>query len=218
VISDFLEAVRRLTILPVPPSKREREAVGSLLFFPGVGALVALFSVAAVQILSLSLFSRLEALGLVTIPILLTGGRPLRGLADLFENLSAVAIPLILFWKWELLVVLPAREKSLLLALTASRWAPLALAYFLPAAQASERPGLRELIGATALFSLVVVILGGAGILCFLALLPLLAGLWFLYSRGKVGRMTLERGGVTSEATELFILLSLFLASRGGIS
>jgi len=193
--------------------------------------------------LSLNAFVRLEALGLITFPVLLTGGLHLDGFSDFCDGFfsgktreevlkimrdsrigvwGALGVALILFWKWELLASLAGRGSALILSLTASRWAQVVLAYFLPYANpkgglgelVAKKVGVRELIGASAFLTVVIFFQGGRGVLCFLALLPFLGGVGLAFSR-RVGGITGDLLGAASEATEVFVLLILFLIRSG---
>jgi adenosylcobinamide-GDP ribazoletransferase len=96
------------------------------------------------------------------------------------------------------------------------------LAYFLPYANPSQGLGeavakkvkVRELVGATAFLAIVVFLMKGAGTLCFLALLPFLAGAGFLFAK-RVGGITGDLLGAASEAAEVFVLLILFVIKSG---
>jgi adenosylcobinamide-GDP ribazoletransferase len=245
-VADFLEAVRFLTLFPIPDRKGQATLARAMFFFPLVGFLIGFLTLALIQGLSLYIFVRLHALALVTIPILLAGGIHVDGFADFCDGFfggktkeeilkimrdsrigvwGALGTSLLLFWKWELLASLPgqASEGALLLALTASRWAQVALAYFLP--YANPAPGLgeavakkvkvRELAGATAVLALLVFFSKGIGFICLLALLPFLAGLGFLFYK-RIGGITGDLLGAASEATELFVYLVLFLVKSQG--
>ena len=214
-----------------------------MFFFPFVGFLIGLVSLAVTQILAFDLFAPLKALTLVTLPIFLTGGLHVDGFADFCDGFfggkdkgeilrimrdsrigvwGALGIALLLFWKWELLTSLPGRQTAFLFSLTASRWSQVVLAYFLPYANPSGGLGkdvakkvkVRELVGATAFLTLLIFFLKGPGVLCFLALLPFVAALGFFFSK-RVGGITGDLLGAASEATETFVFLSLFLIKSG---
>ena len=246
MMAEFLEALRFLTILPLPASQGKADLARAMFFFPLVGFLIGIFSLMMVQIFALHLFVRLQALALVTIPLLLSGGLHLDGFADFCDGFfggkskedifrimrdsqigvwGALGIVLLLFWKWELLASLPNRNHALLLALTASRWAQVVLAYFLPYANpagglgesVAKKVTTRELVGATAFLGILIFFLKPAGLLCLLALLPFLAGLRFFFLK-RVGGLTGDLLGAASEATEVFVLLLLFWIRNAGDS
>ena len=239
MISYFLEAVRFLTILPLPHSGKKQDLARAMFFFPFVGFLIGILSLVLTQILSLHVFIRLETLGLVTFPILLAGGLHVDGFADFCDGFfagknkeailqimrdsrigvwGALGTALLLFWKWELLASFSGRSEALLLALTASRWAQVVLAYFLPYAHPSGGLGegvakkvkIRELTGATAFLALLIFFLGAKGLICFMALLPFLAGIGFLFWK-RLGGVTGDLLGAASEMTEVFVFFILFL-------
>ena len=243
MILDFIEAVRFLTVLPLPGQVREGGLARAMFFFPLVGFLIGVTTLAITQLLSFDLFVRLEALSLVTVPILLTGGLHLDGLADFSDGFfggknkedvlrimrdsrigvwGALGVALVLLWKWELLASLPGRGAAFLFSLTASRWSQVVLAYFLPYANpeggigkaVAKKISLRELTGATAFLSAAVFFSRGRGVLCFLTLLPFLAGLGFVF-RKRLGGVTGDLLGAASEMTEVFVLLIFFLMKAG---
>lgn len=243
MISDFVEAVRFLTIFPLPSSREKTELARAMFFFPLIGFLIGILSLALVKALSLDLFLRLEALGLVTFPILLTAGLHVDGLADFSDGLAGgkdrekafsimrdarvgvwgvLGVILVLFWKWELLTSLSARGPVCVFSLTASRWAQVILAYFLPYANpcgglggaVAKKVKIRELAGATASFALLVFFLKGPGLLCVISLLPFLMGIGFLFHK-RFGGITGDLLGAASEMTEVFVLLVFFLIRSG---
>lgn len=245
MISNFLEAVRFLTILPVPGRRGEANLARAMFFFPAVGFLVGLVSLVVVLAFSPHLFPRLQALALVTLPLLLTGGLHLDGFADFCDGFfggktkeeilrimrdsrigvwGATGVALLLFWKWELLASLPSRSGPFLLSLTASRWAQVVLAYFLSYANpegglgegVAKKVKVRELTGATGFLALVVFFLSAPGIISFLALLPFLFGAGLFFQK-RVGGITGDLLGAASEAAEVFILFLFFLVKSGGL-
>lgn len=242
MIQDFFEAVRFLTILPFP-GKGKGDLARAMFFFPLVGFLVGILSLAVIQALSLEAHFRIEALGLITIPLILTGGLHADGFADFCDGFfggktkeevlrimrdsrvgvwGALGAVLLLLWKWELFASLPRRGEAFLFALTASRWAQVVLAYFLPYANPEKGLGelvakkvtVRELAGATGFLALLVFFYQGMGVLLFLLLLPFLLGAGFFFKR-RVGGITGDLLGAASEATELYVLLASFLIQTG---
>ncbi len=242
LVSDFLESIRFLTVIPIP-LKSEGNLARAMFFFPLVGCLMGILTVFLTHILSLDLFLRLEALGLVTFPILLSGGLHLDGLADFSDGFfggrsksdvlrimrdsrigtwGTLGVILVLFWKWELLTSLSVRSGALILSLTASRWAQVVLAYFLPYANpegglgeaVAKKVKIRELVGATAFLTLVIFFLKGPGVLCFMALIPFLGALGFFFHK-RVDGVTGDLLGAASELTEVYLLFVLFLIRSG---
>ncbi len=243
MFSEFLEAIRFLTVLPIPGREKEASLARAMFFFPLVGFLIGVATLALTQLLSFDLFIRLEALSLVTLPILLSGGLHVDGFSDFLDGFfggkektevltimrdprigvwGALGVLLLLFWKWELLASLSGRGAAVLFALTASRWAQVVLAYFLPYANpkgglgqsVAKKVSVRELAGATAFLSLIIFLSRGAGVLCFLALLPFLAGLGLIFHK-RIGGVTGDLLGAASEMTEVFIFLIFFLMKSG---
>ena len=243
ILRDFLQAVRFLTLIPIPFFKKEGDLARSMFFFPLVGCLLAILTVFLTHILSLDLFLRLEALGLMSFPILLSGGLHLDGLADFSDGFfggrskedvlkimrdsrigawGTLGILLVLFWKWELLTSLSVRTSALVLSMTASRWGQVALAYFLPYANpegglgqsVAKKVRVRELIGATAFLTIVIFFLKGPGILCLMALIPFLGALGFFFYK-RIGGVTGDLLGAASELTEVYLLFVFFLIRSG---
>lgn len=246
MISDFFCALGFLTIFPSPQSKggvKEGDLARSMFFFPLIGILIGVLSLLVVELFSFSPFGRIKALALVTLPILFSGGLHVDGFSDFCDGFfsgknkeeilrimrdsrigvwGASGVVLLLFWKWELLATFPNRATPFLLSLTASRWAQVALAYFLPYANpvgglgqtVAKKVGIRELAGATGFLSVLIFSTGGVGVICFLALLPFLAGVGFLFWK-RVQGITGDLLGAASEATEVFVFLIFFLIKSG---
>ena len=239
LVTELIEAVRFLTIIPLPDRGKKVDLARAMFFFPFVGLLIGVLSLLIVHSLSLYVFVRLEALALITLPILLTGGLHVDGFADFCDGFfggkkkedvlrimrdsrvgvwGALGVVLLLFWKWELLASLSGRDGVLLFSLTASRWAQVVLSYFLPYANPKAGVGeavakkvkLHELTGATGFVVAVIFFMRGSGVLCFLALFPFLAAVGF-YFKKRVGGITGDLLGAASEATELFLFFVFFL-------
>lgn len=242
MIQDFFEAVRFLTVIPLP-GKGKGDLARAMFFFPLVGFLIGILSLAVIQALSLKAHFRIEALGLVTLPLLLTGGLHADGFADFCDGFfggktkeevfrimrdsrvgvwGVLGAVLLILWKWELFASLPRRGEAFLFALTASRWSQVVLAYFLPYANPEKGLGervakkvkVRELAGATGFLALLVFFYHGMGVLLLLLLLPFLLGVGFFFKM-RVGGVTGDLLGAASEATELFVLLASFLIQTG---
>lgn len=245
MIADFVEAVRFLTLLPLPRRWKKGDLPHAMFFFPLVGFLIGVFSLAVAYGLSPYLFPRLQALVLVTVPILVTGGLHVDGLADFCDGFfggksksdvlrimrdsrvgvwGALGVALLLLWKLEFLAALPGRGGPLLLSLVAGRWAQVVLCYFLPYANpvgglgeaVARKVKVRELAGATAFLAVLVFFLSAPGIVCFLALLPFLAALGLAFQK-RVGGVTGDLLGAASEMTEVFVLFFYFLIQSGGM-
>ena len=243
MISDFLEACRFLTVLPVPSFGKKGDLARALFFFPLVGLLMGMLSLAATFVLSLNQFGRLEALALVTLPVLLSGGLHVDGFADFCDGFfsregkeeilrimrdsrigvwGAVGTVLLLAWKWELLASVPGRAEIFIFSLMASRWSQSVLSYFLPYAnpqgglgeRVARKVTKRALVGATGFLAIGFLFLKGEAVLLILALLPFLAGLGFLFKQ-RLGGITGDLLGAASESTELFVLLAHYLIRTG---
>lgn len=243
MISNFLEACRFLTILPVPPGRKNGELAGAMFFFPLVGFLIGILSLLITDLFSLDRFVSLESLALVTFPLLLSGGLHLDGFADFADGFfggkdrndtlrimrdpragvwGIAGIVFIAAWKWQLLASVPDRVEIFLFSLMASRWAQVALAFSLP--YANPEGGLgekvagkvtkRALTGATVFAAAGFFFLKGEMVILVLALLPFLAGLGFLFKK-RVGGMTGDLLGAASEMAEVYVLLIHFIIRAG---
>ncbi|MBI4115995.1 MAG: adenosylcobinamide-GDP ribazoletransferase [Candidatus Omnitrophica bacterium] len=245
MISDLLSAIRFLTILPLPRAKKETDLAKAMFFFPLVGILIGILTLAITRVLSLDIFGQLEALSFITLPIFLTGGLHVDGFADFCDGFfggrdkeeilkimrdprsgvwGILGVALLVVWKWQLLASMSRRTSALFLCLTASRWSQVVLAYFLPYGNPSgglgekvaKKIGPRELIGASSFFGLIVFFLGANGLVTLLALIPFLAGVGFLFYK-RIGGITGDLIGATSEAVEVFVLFILFLVRSGNL-
>lgn len=263
-MKDLKQALSFLTVIPLPGARKgglaradgsglpDRAAdrrlsklARAMIFFPLVGFLIGTASLLIGAGLSTSLFPRLQALALVTLPILLTGGLHLDGFADFCDGFGGknkeeilrimrdshvgvwgvAGVLLLLIWKMELLAALPSRGGAFLLSLTASRWAQVVLAYFLPYANpegglgesVAKKVKVRELSGATGFLAVLVFFLGVPGLVTFLALLPFLVLAGFLFFK-RVGGITGDLLGAASEATEVYVLFIFLLIKTGGLS
>ena len=233
--NDFVTSIRFLTAIPFPQTKESepRSLATATIFFPLVGLLVASVSLAVAFVLERWFPPNLSNLALVLLPVLLTGGFHMDGFADFCDGFfggtnktevlrimkdpkigtwGAAGLVFLIFGKFELLKILPDRPLFFLMAGACSRWAQVALSFFLP--YAGEGGGLgetvaskvkpREFIGATLfvlpfLFSVnrCLVVLGFAVALFLLA----------IFFKRKVGGVTGDLLGAASELSEIFIYL-----------
>ena len=246
ILRDFAEALRFLTVLPLPrPSgKRERGLARAMFFFPLVGFLIGIVSLWLYAWLRPFFSERAANLVLLAAPIVLSGGLHLDGFADFCDGFfsaknkeetlrvmkdsrigvwGAAALCLLLIAKFELLQDLPLKANAFLLALTASRWSQVVLCYFLP--YGGRGGGLGE----TVAHKVGQRELAGASFFLFFATLPLewtglsifLGLLFFLGFLAwlfvkRVGGVTGDLLGAASEWTEFFILAFVTLLHRGG--
>lgn len=232
---DLIEALRFLTMVPMPSSdKRDPRALArSMFFFPFVGVLIALVTLAIYALLLPVLSERLAALVLLILPILLSGGMHLDGFTDFCDGFfsgkdregvlavmkdprvgtwGVAGVCLLLLIKWELLAVLPAKHVIFLMALGFSRWAHVVLSFFLPGVGNRQGLGMqvaknvkpRELIGATALLLPLIAIGGNIGWVLLFATVLFLALLGFCFYH-RVGGITGDLLGAAGEMTEVLI-------------
>lgn len=242
---DFVVAIRFLTVIPIglEDEVKKRSLATATIFFPFVGFLIASLSLAITLALEKWFPENLSNLMLVLLPILLTGGLHVDGFADFCDGFfggthkadvleimkdprigtwGGVGVTLLILWKFELLQALPDRSIFFLMALTCSRWAQVALSFYLP--YAGEGGGLsetvahkvrfREFFGAT-LFLLPLFFwvripgcLVFAGLITFLFLLA-------LFFRKRIGGLTGDLLGATSELSEICIYIFAVVLIKG---
>ena len=234
---DFLEALRFLTVLPLPrtSSRKKGSVARSMFYFPLVGFLIGIVSLWFFVWFRKFFPERIANFILLITPLVLSGGLHLGGFAGFCDGFfsgktkeetlrimkdsqirvwAAAGVTLLLLAKFELLQELPLKSMTFLMAMTASRWSQVVLSYFLPVARPSgglgeegaQKIGLRELIGASAFLFFVTLSLAWVGFFAFLGLLIFLWLLALLFKK-RVGGVTGDLIGATSETTELFILL-----------
>ncbi len=244
MVQEFFEALRFLTIVPLPAAKNPQPAqlARSMAFFPAVGFLIGFVSLWAYALVIPWLPSSPAHLVLIVLPIFLSGGLHLDGLADCCDGIfggrsradvlrimkdshigtfGAAAIMLMLLAKYEFVKAVPNKAAVYLLALTAGRWAQVVLSFALPAASetglasaVARQVGAREL-GIASVFLFAVTLL--AGWTGFAALLWALMILWALgwFFRAKAGGITGDLLGASSEIVELTILVAASMAGKG---
>lgn len=237
MLRDLLVALRFLTVLPVPmPKQPGAEALArSMFFFSAVGLLIGVLSYGLFLCCRSFLPERVATLALLVAPIFLSGGLHVDGFADSCDGFfggkdraeilrimkepqigvwGAVGVALLLLVKFELLQTLPNKAGFYLLALTAGRWAQVILGVSLPYAGSpgglgecvAKKVGVREVLGATAFLLPVVFWLRIPGAWA-LATLGIFLALFSFYVRKKIGGITGDVIGASSEMTELFIFL-----------
>ncbi|MBI3307156.1 MAG: adenosylcobinamide-GDP ribazoletransferase [Candidatus Omnitrophica bacterium] len=167
LLIDFMEALRFLTIFPIPLPKGARRhsasaLAHSMLFFPLVGLCIGFISLGVYFIFKSHIPYTISNLFLLIIPVILSGGLHLDGFADFLDGFcsgknkeemfkimkdsrigtfGAAGLVLLLLIKYQLLMELPLKEAVFLMALASSRWIQVALCFFLPAAKPSEGLG-----------------------------------------------------------------------------
>ncbi len=156
MFAELIEAVRFLTIFPLPSSRKNPPAAlaRSMFFFPLVGALIG--GICLVLFLAARSFfpPSIAVLGLLIVSTVTTGGLHLDGFGDFCDGFfgagerteilrimkdsrigafGAAGVTLLLLSKFELLqVILPHQGGFFLLSLAAARWAQVVLSFFLP--------------------------------------------------------------------------------------
>jgi len=246
LVQDFLTALRFLTIFPVSQAEKETASLAkSMIFFPAVGFLIGLISLGIIFFVEPLFSPRIGSLLLVLLPILFTGGLHVDGFADFFDAFfgrrnkekilqimkdprigawGAASIVFLILLKWELLMILPLRQKGFLLALTVSRWVQVLLSAFYPSARATKgslgemvgkKVQTRELLFSSLSVVIVSLFLGFRGLLivCITALFSYAAGQ--IYKR-KLGGITGDILGATGEMAEVLVFAFLILTFHQG--
>lgn len=237
MISNFLIALRFLTVLPVSVRRQEKDdsLARSMVFFPAVGLLIGVLSLMLFTVAKSIFPLRVAMLFLLVGPVFLTGGLHVDGLADFCDGFFAgkdkadilrimkdpsvgvwgvLGVTLLLLSKYELLLALPYRARFFLLAMAVSRWTQVALCFGLP--YAGYPGGLGEAVAKRVTFHVLV----GATII------PLILVCWLrstglmvfgalaiflvgltVFFKKKLGGVTGDLLGAASELTELCIFL-----------
>ncbi|MDP3919508.1 MAG: adenosylcobinamide-GDP ribazoletransferase [Candidatus Omnitrophota bacterium] len=236
MIREFLEAAKFLTAIPLPSARHsaKRLAKGAL-FFPVIGLLIGVLSVGLYLLLKPFVITPVADFILLAMPILLSGGLHLDGLADTCDGFfggrtredvlrimkdsrlgvwGVAGVVGLLLLKFELLQALPSKLPVFVLALVLSRWAQVVLCYFMSYAgngggladSVVGHIGIRELVGASFFMCLGVIVLSWPGFLCLLAVIILLGVLGFLYQQ-RIGGTTGDTVGAASELIEVLTFL-----------
>ncbi len=245
MLNDFLEALRFLTILPLPSSQKPRKdsLARAMFFFPLAGFLIGIVSLVLFKLFQSFFPARVANLILLAAPIVLSGGLHVDGFADFCDGFfagkskadtlrimkdsrigvcGAVGVFLLLLFKFELLQELPLKTWSFLMMMTASRWAQVILSFYLPYA------GLPGGLGEQVARKVGTRELVGASVILFFVTLPVKGAGFFVFLgllvflallgwafQKKVGGLTGDLLGAASEMTEIFVLLLITAMVRG---
>jgi len=242
-LDNILLAFSFLTIIPisVKTGSEKNTLAKSMTFFPLVGLCIGFASLIIVSPFEHAFSPRFVTLLLVLLPILLSGGLHVDGLADSFDAFfqgkskedilrvmrdsrigvwGALSIVFLVLIKWELLMLLPNKMAGYLFALSASRWAHVVLCFSLPYAR--EENGLgKEVAGLVQkkefIFSTLFVI--GISFLLGLKGIMILTMCWaFIYLlsqfyKRKINGITGDVIGATGELVEVFVyVIIIFIA------
>lgn len=235
---DFVNAVRFLTVVPLPadPSYREDDLPRAMFYFPAAGLLIAAASYGVFMLAESFFPANIAALVLLIAPVLITGGLHVDGFADFCDGFfggrgkddilrimkdsrvgawGALGVALLMITKFELLKTLPYGAAAYFLALAASRWAQVFLSVFLKYAGAGGGIGERvaQRTGRRELLGASVFVMLPAlwfpvQGLLILALLVPFIAGLGTYFKKKVGGMTGDLYGAAGELTEIFVLLA----------
>ena len=220
----FLEAIRFLTVLPVPmgPAPSAKAMARSIVYFPLVGALLGAVLALIDRGLCLLGSTQLAAAFVLVAWMGLTGGLHLDGLADTADGLlggwtrerrlaimrdsrlgtfGALALFAALLLKFSLLGQLPPtwRGRSLVLAPVLARWAMVqAIVCYPPAREKGLGHFFRQHVGARDLILASVVALALSLVCCGLWGLAILAGVLLVALLFNSG-VTRSIGGLTGD-------------------
>ena len=239
----FRLAVSFLTIIPVPQKRKSTKVdlAEAMIYFPLVGLLIGGASLLVYELVRPHLPHSLAVFVLFVVPIVLTGGIHMDGFADFCDGFfsgrpqadtlrimkdprlgawGVLGLILLVVVKYELLKVIAVPAPYLMMAMIASRWSQVALAYALPYAgqtgglgeAVAGRIGFRQLLGATGLSLLFFPLSDYMGTVLVLPLLIFMLMLGLIFRR-KIGGLTGDLLGATSEMVEVFILFGAVLFS-----
>jgi adenosylcobinamide-GDP ribazoletransferase len=247
VFRDFFTALTFLTVVPWPQSKKESggafgNLAASMSFFPFVGFLIAVASLAIVFILEPFVSARFSNLLLVLIPVLITGGLHLDGFSDFFDGFfqgkdrgdilrimkdsrvgvwGAASIVFLILFQWELLNMVTLRNPAFLLALTTSRFSHALLSF--RHSYAGTEGGLGSYVTGyvtrTTLIGAAFFTFALAACLGWVALGTCLGALVFILLAGtfiekRIGGMTGDTLGAVGEMTELAVFLLILVLTH----
>ena len=216
-----------------------------MIYFPLVGAFLAVVSLSVFYFIEPFTSLRFAGLLLVLFPIILSGGLHVDGLADSFDGFfhgkdrndilavmkdsrigvwGTLSVIFLILLKWELIMVLPSKGLSFILALSAARWSQVFLSYLLPYARnerglGSQVAGLvkkKEILLSTMFVVLISLTLGLMGCL-ILAIISAFIYLLSLFYKHKLEGITGDVIGATSEITETVVLLLAVVIPRLGV-
>lgn len=240
-MKQFFIALQFLTILPIKISGVKQEDFGkSLSYFPAVGALIGLLLVLVLIIFNFLPLPVLAAIILIS-SVIITGGIHLDGFADTCDGfygnrpkeeilrimrdshigaMGVIGIALLLLLKFSILIVVPRQDlwRLLIMMVVFSRWAQSLAClvcsyanengkgkYFV---EYADKKGI--VLGGLFTLTLFLLLAGLKGLVLFLVSLSLIF-LFIKYVKKKIGGMTGDTIGATSEIAEALILLfSLF--------
>jgi len=232
---NFWPAFSFLTIIPIPINTKSTKntLAKSMRYFPLIGLGIGFVSLVIVSVFEQAFSQRFINLLLVLLPILVSGGLHVDGLADSFDAFfqgkskedilrvmkdshigvwGTLSIVFLVLFKWELLMILPNKASTFLFALSTSRWSHVVLCYLLPYAR--EENGLGKAVAGmvrkkemmlSTLFTIgISFLLGIKGILVLLMCWGLIYLLSRFYKR-KIDGITGDVIGATGELTEVFV-------------
>jgi adenosylcobinamide-GDP ribazoletransferase len=236
----FLAAITFLTIFPL--SEREEDAVDSLVYFPLVGFLLGCLLWLCALLFEEAFYAAINALFIVSILTIVTGGRPLDGLAAAIDGLGGetdardikaimredhrrsfgvMGLVLAILAKYLLIsqLIEAGSFYSLLFFPTLGRWSMVCLAWFFPGSPEEGFAGYltsRDFLwatGITLLCSILTYGLMGLGIMVLAWVLIYGMG---HYCMRRIGSITAPVMGAGVEFVEI-LSLALLVALLGGL-
>ena len=243
---DFLNALRFLTVFPLPFEKNSqpRPLARAMLFFPLAGLLIAILSWFFFRVVEIFLPFRIAVSALLIGPILLSGGLHLDAFADFCYGFfggkdkesilrimkdprlgtwGTLGVVLLVLIKFESLSAIHPQFSFFALALAASRWAQVCLSFWLP--YVGLGGGLSESfaqkVGLRELLGATFCLLPVLGWTLPKGLFIFLGLLIFLFLLGfafrrRLGGVTGDLLGAASELTEVFVFVLAVCLTRGG--
>ena len=228
-----------LTIFPITVDTKDKKCSlsQSMIYFPVVGLFIALISLSMINVIEPVTSFRFTSLLLILLPIIISGGLHIDGLADFFDAFfqgkdrndilsvmkdsrigvwGALSVVFIILLKWELLMTISSRSLGFVFALCVSRWAHVFICFLLPYARKEDGLGknvagkisLKELLISTTFVVIIGLFLSFKSII-ILILCSLFIYFLSLFFKKKINGITGDVIGATGEMSELFTLLCI---------
>lgn len=223
------------------PAQESQRLAKSMIFFPLIGFGIGWIAVLFYSFLAKVFPYSVSCLALLVIPVILTGGLHADGFADFCDGFfggrtkedvlrimkdsrigafGGLGLVFLMLGKFEFLKALPQKEMLFPFALAAGRGSQVIFSFFLPyagleeglGASTASKVGFRELTGAMVTLALLAFWAGTAAWVTLISLLPLWAGLAFIYKK-RIGGVTGDLLGAASEMTELWVFACMLAAA-----
>jgi len=238
----FVEAIRFLTIIPIPFIKRRAELSKSLPFFPIIGLVLGAISVLIYYLFSFLFPSNITVVLVIITLVILTGANHVDGFIDTFDALVAgktteqrldimsdtkvgsfgiVSVVLLFLLKFVSLASTPLIFPTLLSMPALSRWIVTSAIYIFPNARNSGMGFVMKQGASWQKFMISTVISIIISVLLFSWKgLILIAALWFLSSsilvlfRSRFHGLTGDNYGAIIETSEILVVLLIIIIGR----